>query len=169
MVGPKAESTALVRHASRMFVAAASLRVPLFTVVFRKGYGLGAQAMAGGHFHAPFFTIAWPTGEFGGMGLEGAVRLGMRKELEAIEDPERREAFYQRRGRAPLRNRQGGEHGRASRDRRRHRSGRDARVDPPPPEAHALAASGPARQNAPRSDVCPGHRDQRPPYYREEP
>jgi acetyl-CoA carboxylase carboxyltransferase component len=95
MVGPKAESTALVRHASRMFVAAASLRVPLFTVVLRKGYGLGAQAMAGGHFHAPFFTVAWPTGEFGGMGLEGAVRLGMRKELEAVVDPKQRDEMFQ--------------------------------------------------------------------------
>ena len=87
MVGPQAETTALVRHVSRMFVTAASLSVPFFTVVLRKGYGLGAQAMSGGHFHAPFFTIAWPTGEFGGMNLEGAVRLTMRKELEAIEDP----------------------------------------------------------------------------------
>jgi acetyl-CoA carboxylase carboxyltransferase component len=95
MVGPKAESTALVRHASRMFVAAASLRVPLFTVVLRKGYGLGAQAMAGGHFHSPFFTVSWPTGEFGGMGLEGAVRLGMRKELEAVADPKQREEMFQ--------------------------------------------------------------------------
>ncbi len=95
MVGPPAETTALVRHVSRMFVAAASLSVPFFTVVLRKGYGLGAQAMSGGHFHAPFFTISWPTGEFGGMNLEGAVRLGMRKELEAIEDPAAREQTFQ--------------------------------------------------------------------------
>ena len=95
MVGPQAERTALVRHVSRMFVAASSLTVPFFTVVLRKGYGLGAQAMAGGHFHAPFFTVAWPTGEFGGMGLEGAVRLGMRKELEAIADPAERERLFQ--------------------------------------------------------------------------
>ena len=95
MVGPQAERTALVRHVSRMFVAASSLSVPFFTVVLRKGYGLGAQAMAGGHFHAPFFTVAWPTGEFGGMGLEGAVRLGMRKELEAIADPTERERVFQ--------------------------------------------------------------------------
>jgi len=95
MVGPEAEKTALVRHVSRMFVAAASLSVPFFTVVLRKGYGLGAQAMAGGHFHAPFFTISWPTGEFGGMNLEGAVRLGARKELEAIEDPAAREQALQ--------------------------------------------------------------------------
>ncbi|HVU04612.1 MAG TPA: carboxyl transferase domain-containing protein [Polyangiaceae bacterium] len=94
MVGPKAETTALVRHTSRMFVAAASLRVPYFTVVLRKGYGLGAQAMSGGHFHAPFFTVSWPTGEFGGMNLEGAVRLSMKKQLEAIEDPEQREATF---------------------------------------------------------------------------
>jgi acetyl-CoA carboxylase carboxyltransferase component len=94
MVGPQAEKTALVRHVSRMFVAAASLSVPFFTVVLRKGYGLGAQAMAGGHFHAPFFTISWPTGEFGGMNLEGAVRLAMRKELEAIEDPAVREETF---------------------------------------------------------------------------
>jgi acetyl-CoA carboxylase carboxyltransferase component len=95
MVGPQAETTALVRHVSRMFVAAASLSVPFFTVVLRKGYGLGAQAMTAGHFHAPFFTIAWPTGEFGAMNLEGAVRLAMRKELAAIEDPAAREQTFQ--------------------------------------------------------------------------
>ena len=95
MVGPKAESTGLVRHASRMFIAAASLSVPFFTVVLRKGYGLGAQAMAGGHFHAGFFTVAWPTGELGGMGLEGAVRLGMKKELAAITDEKERDQAFQ--------------------------------------------------------------------------
>jgi acetyl-CoA carboxylase carboxyltransferase component len=94
MVGPTAEKTALVRHTSRMFVAAASLTVPLFAVILRKGYGLGAQAMTGGHFHAPLFTVAWPTGEFGGMNLEGAVRLALRKELEAIEDPAAREQTF---------------------------------------------------------------------------
>ncbi len=75
----------MVRHAARMFVVGASLDVPFFTIVLRKGYGLGAQAMAGGSFHAPFFTVAWPTGEFGGMGLEGAVKLGFRNELAAVE------------------------------------------------------------------------------------
>jgi acetyl/propionyl-CoA carboxylase alpha subunit/acetyl-CoA carboxylase carboxyltransferase component len=95
MVGPESEKTALVRHASRMFVTAASLSVPFFTIVLRKGYGLGAQAMAGGSFRAPFFTISWPTGEFGGMGLEGAVKLGFRKELEAKTDPEERRILYE--------------------------------------------------------------------------
>jgi acetyl-CoA carboxylase carboxyltransferase component len=96
MVGPKAETTALVRHVSRMFLVAGSLRVPFFTVVLRKGYGLGAQAMAGGHLHASFFTVAWPTGEFGGMGIEGALKLAMRKELAAIDSPEERERSFQR-------------------------------------------------------------------------
>ena len=96
MVGPQAERTALVRHVSRMFVTAASLSVPFFTVVLRKGYGIGAQAMAAGGFHAPVFTVSWPSGEFGGMGLEGAVRLGFRKELEAIEDPQERQDAYAR-------------------------------------------------------------------------
>ena len=94
MVGPEAEKTAIVRHVARMFVTGASLTVPLFGVVLRKGYGLGAQAMIGGGFHASFFTVAWPTGEFGGMGLEGYVRLGFRKEMEAIEDPVEREDYY---------------------------------------------------------------------------
>jgi acetyl/propionyl-CoA carboxylase alpha subunit len=94
MVGPEAEKTALVRHVSRMFVTAASITVPYFTIVLRKGYGLGAQAMAGGGFHAQNFTISWPTGEFGGMGFEGAVRLGFRKEMEAIEDPVARDKFF---------------------------------------------------------------------------
>ena len=69
--------------------------MPFFTIVLRKGYGLGAQAMAGGSFHAPFFTVSWPTGEFGGMGLEGAVKLGFRKELEAESDPAKRLALYE--------------------------------------------------------------------------
>jgi acetyl-CoA carboxylase carboxyltransferase component len=94
MVGPAAEETALVRHVSRMFVTGASLTVPFCTVILRKGYGLGAQAMAGGSFRQPLFTVAWPTGELGGMGLEGAVRLGFRRELDAIsEGPEREAAF----------------------------------------------------------------------------
>jgi acetyl-CoA carboxylase carboxyltransferase component len=86
MVGPEAEKTATVRHGSRMFVTAGAVAIPIFTVVLRKGYGLGAQAMAGGTFPASFFIVSWPTGEFGGMGLEGAVRLGYRKELEAEPD-----------------------------------------------------------------------------------
>ncbi|MBV8978474.1 MAG: carbamoyl-phosphate synthase large subunit [Alphaproteobacteria bacterium] len=96
MVGPEAEKPALVRRTSRMFVTGATLQVPMFTVVLRKGYGLGAQAMAGGSFHAPFFIVSWPTGEFGGMGLEGAVRLGFRKELDAEPTPEAREALFQK-------------------------------------------------------------------------
>jgi len=94
MVGPEAEATGQVRHCSRMFVVGASLSVPLVTVVLRKGYGLGAQAMAGGGFRVPLLTVAWPTGELGGMGLEGAVRLGFRRELDAIEDPVEREAAF---------------------------------------------------------------------------
>jgi acetyl-CoA carboxylase carboxyltransferase component len=91
MVGPEAEHSAQVRHFGRMFVTAASATVPWITVVLRKGYGLGAQAMARGSFHTNDMTIAWPTGEFGGMGLEGAVRLGYRKELEAVENDAERD------------------------------------------------------------------------------
>jgi len=94
MVGPDAERTASVRHFARMFLAGANLSVPAGTIVLRKGYGLGAQAMAGGGFKAPLFTVAWPTSEFGAMGLEGAVRLGMRRELEAIEDAQERERVF---------------------------------------------------------------------------
>ncbi len=94
MVGPDTEATAQVRHVSRMFVAAAHLRVPWLSVVLRKGYGLGAMAMTGGGFHETLATVAWPTGEFGGMGLEGAVRLGYRKELEAVAEGPEREALF---------------------------------------------------------------------------
>lgn len=94
MVGPEAERTGLVRHAPRLFVTAASIDVPLLSIVLRKGYGLGAQAMCGGSFKAPLFCVSWPTGEFGGMGLEGAVKLGFRKELESIADSEQREAMF---------------------------------------------------------------------------
>jgi acetyl-CoA carboxylase carboxyltransferase component len=96
MVGPQSETTAAVRRGSRLFVTATSLTVPLFTVVLRKGYGLGAQAMAGGDFSAPAMTVAWPTAEFGPMGLEGAVRLGYRKELDAQPDAEARQALFEK-------------------------------------------------------------------------
>jgi methylmalonyl-CoA carboxyltransferase 12S subunit len=91
MVGPEAEATGLVRHASRLLVAGAALRVPLIAVVLRRGYGLGAQAMAGGSIHEPLLTVAWPGAHLGPMGLEGAVRLALRKELEEIVDEDERE------------------------------------------------------------------------------
>ena len=96
MVGPESEKTALVRHAGRMFVVGANIDVPLMTIITRKAYGLGAQAMAGGSFKAPLFTVTWPTGEFGGMGLDGAVKLGYRKELQEIEDLEERKQTYEK-------------------------------------------------------------------------
>ena len=96
MVGPQAEQHAQVRHFSRMFVTAASVTVPWLTVVLRKGYGLGAQAMAGGSFHAKELIVAWPTGEFGGMGLEGAVRLGFKRELDAAASATEREQLEAR-------------------------------------------------------------------------
>jgi len=95
MVGPEIERTALVRHCCRLFVTGANVTVPLLTIVLRKAYGLGAQAMAGGDMKQPFFTVAWPTGEFGGMGLEGQVKLGFRNELAAIEDPHERRTRYE--------------------------------------------------------------------------
>jgi len=94
MVGPEIEKRAQVRHVCRMYVIGSHLKIPFFTVVLRRGYGLGAMAMAKGGFHESFFTAAWPTGEFGGMGLEGAVKAGYKKELEAIENAEEREALY---------------------------------------------------------------------------
>ena len=94
MVGSEAEKTAQVRHFARMFVCSAGATVPIFSIVLRKGYGLGAQAMVGGGFHRPVFNISWPTGEFGGMGLEGAVKLGFKKELEGAKDSEERDKLY---------------------------------------------------------------------------
>lgn len=96
MVGPQIEERAQVRHASRLFVAAAHLEVPFFSVILRKGYGLGAMAMTAGGFHEPAFTVAWPTGEFGAMGLEGAVKLGFRKELQAAAPGAERDALYRK-------------------------------------------------------------------------
>jgi acetyl-CoA carboxylase carboxyltransferase component len=97
MVGPEAEAEGLVRSAGALFRTTGRMSVPVGTIVTRRGFGLGAQAMAAGGFHEPRFTVAWPNAEFGPMGLEGAVRLGFRKELEAIEDPEERQSELERR------------------------------------------------------------------------
>jgi len=94
MVGPEAEKTALVRHSARMFVVGSNLTVPMVTVVLRKAYGLGAMTMSPGTFKSTAMTVAWPTGEFGGMGLEGMVKLGFRQELASIEDPAARKSRY---------------------------------------------------------------------------
>ena len=95
MVGAAAERTAIVRRFGALFVAGARLTVPVCAVVLRKAYGLGAMAMTAGDLRRPAITVAWPTGEFGGMGLEGAVRLGYRSELDAIEDPDARQGRYE--------------------------------------------------------------------------
>ena len=94
MVGPEAEKTGLIRHCSRLFVIGANLTVPIFSVILRKSYGLGAIAMTGGSYQAAMFCVSWPTGEFGGMGLEGSVKLGYRNELAAIEEPAARKARF---------------------------------------------------------------------------
>jgi acetyl-CoA carboxylase carboxyltransferase component len=96
MVGPDTEATGQVRRASALFLTAAQLKVPFFAVVLRKGYGLGAMAMTAGGFHAPVFTVAWPSAEFGAMGLEGAVKLGYAKELAAQPEGRARDALQQR-------------------------------------------------------------------------
>ncbi len=129
MVGPDAEETALVRHAARLFVTAANLTVPMCTVVTRKGYGLGAQAMAAGSFKATIFTVGWPSSEFGGMGLEGFVRLGYRNELEADRGSRRTPGDVRGDGGEDVRGRQRGVDGRPFRDRRRDRPGRHQAVD----------------------------------------
>ena len=95
MVGPDSEEQAAVRRMASLFVAGAKLSTALVAVFLRKGYGLGAMAMVGGSFHKPIYSVAWPSGEFGGMGLEGAVRLGFKKELAAVDDPTEREALYE--------------------------------------------------------------------------
>jgi acetyl/propionyl-CoA carboxylase alpha subunit/acetyl-CoA carboxylase carboxyltransferase component len=95
MVGPEAERAAQVRHVCRLFVAGAALGVPAFCIIVRRGYGLGAMAMAVGGFHQTRLTASWPNGEFGGMGLEGAVRLGYRRELAAQADPVARQALFE--------------------------------------------------------------------------
>lgn len=95
MVGPDVEKRAQVRHVCRLFVIGSHLTVPYFTVVLRRGYGLGVMSMSKGGFHEPFFTASWPTGEFGAMGIEGAIKAGFKKELAAIEGSEEREKFYE--------------------------------------------------------------------------
>jgi acetyl-CoA carboxylase carboxyltransferase component len=95
MVGPEIEKRAQVRHVCRMFVVGSHLTVPYFTVVLRRGYGLGVMSMSKGGFHEPFFTASWPTGEFGAMGIEGAIKAGFKKELAVIEDDKEREKFYE--------------------------------------------------------------------------
>ena len=139
MVGPEAERDALVRHCCRLYVIGANLTVPFFTVILRKGYGLGAQGMAAGSFHAPNFTVSWPTGEFGGMGLEGAVKLGYRNELAAIADPAERKTVYDKKVAEHVRARQGAVRCHLLRNRRRHRSRRHAALD------HGRLAFGAAR------------------------
>ena len=137
MVGPDAEADALVRRASRLLVAGAALRVPVVAVILRRGYGLGAQAMVGGSLHEPLLTVAWPSAHLGPMGLEGAVRLALRRELEALPDDAAARAACARSDRRVPGAGQGAQRRAAVRDRRRHRPG-----------GHACARGGDARGRA---------------------
>ena len=148
MVGPAAEAEALVRRASRMLVAGAALRVPLVAVVLRRGYGLGAQAMAGGSLHEPLLTVAWPGAHLGPMGLEGAVRLGLRKELEAIADDDEREERVRQATAAAQENAKALNAAADVRDRRRDRSRRH-----PQPHRRDSGGGRVARTTAARSAV----------------
>ena len=94
MVGPESEEESAVTRMSKLFKALSKLSVPLVAIYLRKAYGLGAMAMVGGSFYEPIYSASWPTGEFGGMGLEGAVQLGFKKELDAIKDPKERENLF---------------------------------------------------------------------------
>ena len=147
MVGPEVERTALVRHCTRLFNVGANMTAPLFSVVVRKAYGLGAQAMCGAGTLVGFFAVAWPTAEFAGMNIEGAVKLGYRKELMAIEDPEARRLEFERRTGIAYDERKGGQCGGGRRDRRCDRSGGYARLDRQQPAAAAAGAGANARRN----------------------
>ena len=164
MVGPEVEKTALVRHCSRLFVTGANLGVPFGTIVLRKAYGLGAQAMAGGSFHAGTFAISWPTGEFGGMGLEGAVKLGYRKELEAIADPAERRAAVRQDGGGRLCARQGAQHRDLLRGRRGDRPRRFAPLDRDGAARRAAAPAQSAQEAAEYRYVVRGTRSPPPSY-----
>ena len=94
MVGPEHEKLGAVRRLATLFTAGAGIQVPLVAVVLRKCYGLGAQAMLGGSTSEPVFCASWPTGEFGPMGLEGAVKLGFKKELAAAPDDKSRAELF---------------------------------------------------------------------------
>ena len=94
MVGPDSEEEGAVRRMSALFKVGSQIKIPLITIFLRKGYGLGAQALAGGSFHQPVYSAAWPTGEFGAMGLEGAIKLGFKKELDEIKDEIKREELF---------------------------------------------------------------------------
>eukprot|EP00443_Scrippsiella_acuminata_P033233 CAMPEP_0115327524 /NCGR_PEP_ID=MMETSP0270-20121206/84183_1 /TAXON_ID=71861 /ORGANISM="Scrippsiella trochoidea, Strain CCMP3099" /LENGTH=193 /DNA_ID=CAMNT_0002747965 /DNA_START=59 /DNA_END=637 /DNA_ORIENTATION=+ len=96
MVGPEVEQTALVRHCARLFNMGSNLEVPMFGLVIRKAYGLGVQAMCGGSSLFPAAIVSWPTGEFAGMNIDGAMKLAFRREMEAISDAEERRQFYQK-------------------------------------------------------------------------
>ena len=148
MVGPDAERTATVRHFARLFVTGANLTVPVGTIVLRKGYGLGAQAMAAGSFKAPQFTVAWPTSEFGAMGLEGAVQARAAARARGDRGPGGARAGVRGRRRRRLRARPRAQHGRLRRDRRRDRSRRLAPLDRDAVRPGARLAR-PAQQEAP--------------------
>ena len=94
MVGPESEEEGAVRRMASLFKVGSRIETPIVAVFLRKGYGLGAQAMVGGSLHDPIYTVAWPSAEFGGMGLEGAVKLGFKKELESETDDKKREDLF---------------------------------------------------------------------------
>ena len=77
MVGPAVEATGLMRKAGQLFTIGGNVKVPCFTVVLRKGYGLGAQAMAAGSFKAPVFHHQLANWRIWRDGLGGIGQVGL--------------------------------------------------------------------------------------------
>ena len=152
MPGPEYERTALLRHCGRLFVTGANMTTPMFGVVVRKAYGMGVRAMCGGSSLEPFCTVAWPTAEFADMTIDGRVKLLFGEELDAIEDPDERQAIYERLDRCPRGSNTGRQFGRHQLRRRRcHRPGGYTRLDRPGTPKRPEAIARRVRRNGPTS------------------
>jgi acetyl-CoA carboxylase carboxyltransferase component len=85
LIGVEAERTCTVRYGSAVLVALRQAQVPYCTVVIRKAFGIaGASNRKPG---SESMRMAWPSGDWGSLPLEGGLEVAYKADLAAADDP----------------------------------------------------------------------------------
>jgi len=93
-IGTVAERTATMRHGVALGTTYFSTTMPVFSVVTRRVFGVAGGLMV--DCRDPRMRIAWPSGEWGSLPLEGGIEVGHAAELKRLEKEGGRAAWEKR-------------------------------------------------------------------------
>ncbi|PYI33223.1 ClpP/crotonase [Aspergillus indologenus CBS 114.80] len=93
-IGTVAERTATMRWGVELGKTYFTTTTPLFNVIVRRAYGVAGGLMLGAR--DPVMQVAWPSGQWGSLPLEGGIEVAHRQELREAEQRGEKAAFYQK-------------------------------------------------------------------------